>query len=215
MNAIDIKALINNADVDSITKDLNELPVSGSVFGNTITWTSSNPEIISTEGKVTLPSEDTAVTLTAAINTDGVVHSRSFVLTVKVFNDVEYDKNELSFDSIKGENTADTAVTTKLNLISAGVKGSPITWTSSDEAVIAADGTVVRNALSNAKEVTLTATVGEGEDAVTKDIKVRVYGDKYIEDNGDSTVPVTIDGLTVTKRADMENFRIYSRGKRR
>lgn len=199
LNAIDIKALINNADVDSITKDLNELPVSGSVFGNTITWTSSNPEIISTEGKVTLPSEDTAVTLTAAINTDGVVHSRSFVLTVKVFNDVEYDKNELSFDSIKGENTADTAVTTKLNLISAGVKGSPITWTSSDEAVIAADGTVVRNALSNAKEVTLTATVGEGEDAVTKDIKVRVYGDKYIEDNGDSTVPVTIDGLTVTK----------------
>lgn len=48
-----------------------------------VTWESSLPEVISTEGKVIPKAEDTQVTLTAKINVGGVEGTKKFDLTVK------------------------------------------------------------------------------------------------------------------------------------
>ena len=201
LNAIDIQALLGDGDsINSVTGDLKALPETGSMYQHAITWTSSNETIINPEtGAVVLPDETTTVTLTASVNEDGVVHQREFPLTVKVFSDTEAEANALTFDTMKGANTAETAITSNLNLVTTGAHGSAIRWASSDEAVIAADGTVVRDALANAKDVTLTATVGTGDDAVTKAFHLRVFGDQYISDFADKTVPYEIsDGLDVS-----------------
>ncbi len=58
------------------------LPTSGA-YGTTIKWESSNPAVLTAEGKVTTPAEDTEVTLTATITYGEATTKVSY--TVKVF----------------------------------------------------------------------------------------------------------------------------------
>ena len=58
------------------------LPTSGA-YGTTIQWESSNPAVLTAEGKVTTPAEDTEVTLTATITYGEATTKVSY--TVKVF----------------------------------------------------------------------------------------------------------------------------------
>ncbi|MEN6328563.1 MAG: immunoglobulin-like domain-containing protein, partial [Syntrophomonas sp.] len=67
----------------SVTNNIN-LPLTGA-NGTSITWTSSNPEIISSNGTVNRPafnSTDAAVTLTAAISKGNIQDIKQFNLTV-------------------------------------------------------------------------------------------------------------------------------------
>jgi len=77
-------ALLDIGDVNAVRGDL-ELPRTGP-FAAAITWTSSDPQVISTTGEVTRPdrnSPDAAVTLTATIVLNGMQTSREFAVTVK------------------------------------------------------------------------------------------------------------------------------------
>ena len=62
----------------SVTQDVT-LPTSGASGSSTITWSSSNPAVISNTGVVTVPSANTSVTLTATItyNRTYVAHGTS------------------------------------------------------------------------------------------------------------------------------------------
>ena len=74
---------------------------------------------------------------------------------------VTLDKLGLTWDAIRGENESQDNVTTALILPTDGENGSKITWNSSDESVISADGRVTPG--KETKTVTLTATIeGEG-----------------------------------------------------
>lgn len=68
-----------------------------------------------------------------------------------------------------------SAVIEDLTLPTAGAAGSDITWASSNEAVIAPDGTVTRPAAGSGDAVvTLTATITAGEASDTKEFEVTV-----------------------------------------
>ena len=60
----------------NVTSDI-ELPEEG-IYGSTITWQSSHPDIISKDGKYSKPEVSTVVTLTATISYNGVTMKKSF-----------------------------------------------------------------------------------------------------------------------------------------
>lgn len=81
------QAAANAIKVPAATESNITLPTT--VSGTTVTWESSNPAVVSTAGKVTIPAKDTTVTLTATITAkgaDGVrdqVCTKSYTVTVK------------------------------------------------------------------------------------------------------------------------------------
>lgn len=71
-------------DISELTSDIT-LPVTGP-FASGIVWTSSNPAVISTSGKVTQPGAgqtNASVTLTAAVSLDGKQSTKAFTAVVK------------------------------------------------------------------------------------------------------------------------------------
>ena len=67
------------------------------------------------------------------------------------------------------------AVTADLDLPASGLHDSVITWSSSNTAVLANDGTVTRPAVDAGDAVvTLTATITVGDESETKEFTVRV-----------------------------------------
>ncbi|WP_052759552.1 S-layer homology domain-containing protein [Paenibacillus sp. DMB20] len=64
----------------SVTKNVT-LPTEGK-RGSAITWSSSEPNVISNTGKVKRPSASTQVTLTATLEKDGLKAQKTFILTV-------------------------------------------------------------------------------------------------------------------------------------
>lgn len=103
-----------------------------------------------------------------------------------------------------------SAVTDNLTLPTKGAAGSDISWTSSDESVIAVDGTVTRPAAGEGDAVvTLTATVQSGDVSDTKKFEVTVQQQLTAEEivNGDA------DALVLTGLAAVsENLTLPTEG---
>lgn len=151
----------------------------GAVNGHTISWSSSNPDVIEPNGNVNIPDENEVVEVTATISFYGLTYEKTFPIAVKNIMSDEMDCIALTYDTIKGFNTTETDVRYDLDLIDIGENGTSISWVTSNEGVISDDGTVVRKAFADVKDVTLTATVGR----FTKEFNLRVAGDYYIHDN--------------------------------
>lgn len=73
-------------------KDL-ELPAVG-LYGTTVTYESSNPEIITNEGKVTYPAEETKVTITATYTNGEGTGTKEFTTKVIAAADVDTEALE-------------------------------------------------------------------------------------------------------------------------
>lgn len=77
-----------------------ELPLKGSKYGSTITWASSNTDVITNDGKVTRPvsgEKDAEVTLTATLTYNEETLTKKFTVTVKAeseMSDIEYFDRE-------------------------------------------------------------------------------------------------------------------------
>ncbi|MBJ6360069.1 immunoglobulin-like domain-containing protein, partial [Paenibacillus sp. GCM10012307] len=163
-----------------VTQDLT-LPTAGA-NGTTITWSSSNETVIATNGTVNRPAKtanDVIVTLTATIKKGDEQETKQFtvnVLKLTAFNDVESvatDKASLNVGYVSGDSAA--GVTQDLTLPTAGANGTTVTWSSSNETVIATNGTVNRPAkTANDVIVTLTATIKKGDEQETKQFTVNV-----------------------------------------
>ncbi|WP_058302116.1 immunoglobulin-like domain-containing protein [Gorillibacterium timonense] len=142
----------------SVTKPIG-LPTKGA-NGSKITWYSSNPSVISNDGKtVNRPGPDAngTVLLTAIITSGSISDTLSFTVTVKpVLSEaqkVAADKAALTI-GFSGTDTA-ASVTRELKLPSQGENGSKILWLSSNTALIPNGG----------KKVNRPA-VGTGDQAV-------------------------------------------------
>lgn len=158
-------------NTSAVTADL-ALPAKGSA-GSEITWTSDKPDVIAADGTVTRPAAglgDAEVILTATIRSGEASLTKQFTVIVKQ----QLTAEEIAQADAAGIDLGNlNAVTGNLALPSKGTLGSEIIWSSSDESVVAADGTVKRPT-GEEKEVTLTATVSyEGETAV-REFKVTV-----------------------------------------
>ncbi len=137
---------------------------------------------------------------------------------------VAMDKSALTLGDL-------SAVTSKINLPTAGVNGSTITWASSNTSVVSATGDVTRPKYPDTdKQVTLTATITRGSAIATKEFSVTVKALLQGEDpiielakkqllipnaddiRGNITLPksVNVNGVTVnlawtTDRPDIVN----------
>lgn len=100
---------------------------------------------------------------------------------------VAADKTALTADVIKGGNPDLDNVTVNLNLVTGipGGAGCTISWASSNEGVVAANGTVTRPAAgSGDATVTLTATIASGSASDTKQFTVTVKAQENIMAEG-------------------------------
>ena len=158
-----------NASQDDVRTDLN-LP--SSFKDAYITWTSSDPGVIGTDGTVVRPLayNDRSVTLTAELWANGAAANVTFNLTVphilpEDWYAVSDAANTITWDSIRGENIDLYNVTENLTLTPSGTldSGVTVTWTSSDAALIDTDGTVTLPRFDKNNTVALTAVVTKGE----------------------------------------------------
>lgn len=153
--------------------------VSKGLFNSTISWSSSHEEIINSEnGSVILPEDDTTVTLTATIKIGAVEETKQFEILVKTYNVEEKIIETLEkiilvpeFESGYQEEDFNAVKVAK-------VRGNDVvvTWTSSNEKVMLADGSLVDFYNSEEQTVTLTASItfkGITKEATTKVMVVK------------------------------------------
>ncbi|MFC3789997.1 immunoglobulin-like domain-containing protein [Paenibacillus sp. GCM10012307] len=167
------KEALDLGDISKVTSDL-VLPRKGA-NGSSITWTSSQPGIIATDGKVVLPvGNEETVTLTATLELNGYTAVREFTAKVPAFTDelqVELDLAELHLVKM---------VEKDLILPTSGKHNTQISWVSSAPSVVGEDGTVHRPAKGKGnKTVTLTATVKKGNATKSKTFNLLVM-EEYV-----------------------------------
>jgi arabinan endo-1,5-alpha-L-arabinosidase len=111
--------LLNIGDMDAVRDDLT-LPRTGP-YASAISWTSSNPSVISNSGEVTRPdrdSPDAEVTLTATITLNGLQTTKVFLVTVRSLAPprpvAAYDFEDTLDDSVGGHG-AGTLVGSRVN----------------------------------------------------------------------------------------------------
>ena len=163
-----------NADADAVAlpseaiADLT-LPGSGAKHSQ-ITWESSHPAVLGTDGTVTRPGDgedDSVVTLTATFTLGGQSVTRSYKVTIPA-TDPQRDL----------ERAADTfdlgiEVVTDDIALSESVDDIAISWESSRPDLISADGAVTRPAADAMVEFTATFSRGGRSTERTYDVTVR------------------------------------------
>jgi len=170
--AADLAAL-DLGDLSAVTDDLT-LPTSGA-NGSTITWASSAPEVISASGQVTRPaagSDPVDVTLTATVSHGTASDTRTFTATVLPDVDDQTKVDEAAA-ALSIANADD--VRGNITLAATGLYDAAVSWSSSDPAVVSADGVVHRPAHGSGDvDVTMTATLTVGTATATRTIVLTV-----------------------------------------
>jgi hypothetical protein len=140
----------------------------------TVSWASSNTAIITAAGVVTRPEADTFVTLTATITIEGETITQTFRVLVKAV-EVTVAQRLAAAKALLVTNYAATIgddeyeVMANLTLVTTIGDGATVTWASSDTAIVATNGTVVRPSFSTGDQtVTLTATIAIGTQNTTQ-----------------------------------------------
>lgn len=149
------------------------------VNGSKITWKSSDTAIISNTGIVSRPVNGSStdagkVTLTATITNGSETDTKEFICNVLAWTDeeeAELDAEMITWDNIKGENISKSSVTTDLEFIKTGNRGSVITYSSNNEAIINTDGIVSRPKYTQGDTV-ITITAHVTKNTVKKDIVI-------------------------------------------
>lgn len=173
------------------------------ISGLPITWSSSEPEYFSNDGKVTQPPYsvgDKTIMLRASITPE---HIKEFYFIVKA---LEQTTEELLDEILRvvtivpstpsGYQEQNFDVTTTYKI---GEENVAITWTTSDETAMLANGQLVPFGDAPEKEVTLTASITYNEVTRTKEVLFLVKGvtsyssllEAFIDDNKEEKVMVT------------------------
>src|SRR5690606_23976267 len=164
---------ITLGDTSAVMQDLT-LPTQGKNL-STITWKSSNEDIISHNGAVTRPeigAGNATVTLTATITQGNAVTTKEFQVTVlELLSEEDSVKVDMDVLTIPNKD----AVTAKLTLPTEGPNGTTISWESSNPFHLRFDGMVSRPQIGAGDiDVTLTATVSKGASTKTKEFTITI-----------------------------------------
>jgi len=168
--------LYGNTALDNVTWDLS-LPAVGP-NGSTISWSSTNSDVIMTDETVIRPSYtlgDQSITLTAVIS-NGASATKTFIIIEKAAEPTDdeilnLDAEWLTIEKIQNGNTAYNNILCNLSLLNKEPMRSDIHWESGNEAVVDASGSVTRpDYASGDKAVTLTATLSKSS-TVTKPLQ--------------------------------------------
>jgi hypothetical protein len=189
-----------NSNQNYITKDLNLIKIIDDCDEIVlVTWKSSQMNIISDSGKVTLDKEkDFTVQLLALLKSENFTTEKTFLLSVpkdELSNEVilERAKENLTFQSIKNGNNKRNEIYSNLDLYTVGVAESTITWNSSNHAI--SDSGVVSRGETDTP-VTLTATITKGELSTQKSFVLNV---RSIKDSDSEIVESDFNWLTTSR----------------
>ena len=181
-----------------VTQNLT-LPLTGT-NGSVVSWLSSNMAVIipnASTGLVRRTSDDVFVTLTAIIKNGSAMDTKDFV--VKVLKDtsdalaVAADKNSLRIGYADGDSAS--GVTRNINLPVTSDNNATISWSSSNDSVISANGMVTRPSHDASDvTVTLTATITKGTASDTKSFTVKVI---KISNTDNEAVMVAKEALSI------------------
>ncbi|MFF2370894.1 family 43 glycosylhydrolase [Agromyces sp. NPDC058110] len=155
-------AAANVQDLSAVESDL-VLPTTGGV-----TWTSSPAGVVGADGKVTRPSSDTAVTLTATAAVRGSTAVKDFAATV-LAAPTAAEAAQRAADALLLPSVLEPGYALPMTAL-----GLPVAWSH-----VSGAGSVVGGAIADAPEhglepATLEAVVGIGEDAATTRFDVRI-----------------------------------------
>ena len=148
-----------------------ELPVLG-LKGSRFTWVSSDPSVLTADGKVTRSAQDQVVTMTLTSTYGEASVTHDFVLTVPAYRGAGGDAAYADMQnlSLLPEYIHD------IELPVTGENGSTIVWTSSDEAVIGQDGKVTRPAIGQPDaQVVLKASATKDGATQVREFSVKVW----------------------------------------
>jgi cellulase/cellobiase CelA1/cytochrome c553 len=166
-----------NGSESTISSDLNL--ISEGNAGSSISWNSSNNDVINSDGGVSQPTAsqgNQVITLTATISKGSKSDTKTFIVTVVAEQDdtqsVALATDALTFDSIKNKNIAQNSIHSNLSLPTKGSEGTTITWSSDKPNSISNGGLVKR--LNSDITVILTATITKGAVNQTKNFTLLV-----------------------------------------
>ncbi|UVI32705.1 immunoglobulin-like domain-containing protein [Paenibacillus spongiae] len=150
-------------NASSVTRPFDSLPAKG-VNGSAIVWTSSDPAVISHDGKtVRRPvngAGDIGVVLTAAIHAGSITDYKIFVVTVKqeftTAEKIAADKAELAI--VFADKDSAVSVTKPIGLPPKGYYGSTIAWYSSNPSIMSNTGSVLNRPAKGQGDATVTMT---------------------------------------------------------
>jgi hypothetical protein len=174
-NALEIGYAPGDADT-TVTQTL-DLPLTG-INGCTVSWTSSDPSIISNDGSVFQPvTGDVPVTLTATIHSHGFSDTKPFIVMVKAqMTDAEaLAAAKAALQIVYAEGDSAASVTQNVVLPLTGSSNCTISWATSDNSLLALDGSVSRPEIGDVP-VTLTATIQSHEVSDTLEIPILIKG---------------------------------------
>ena len=163
---------------ESVTQRLTLPQTVDGCPGITVTWESSEPKAVASDGTVTRSHADKKVTLTATLKKNAATDKKAFTVTVLKTNaavqEAEKAKEKLEISYVSGDSK--DAVTQDLTLPAtvSGFTGVSITWKSDKPETVKDDGTVIRPDLDTT--VTLTATLEKNGEKTKKTFTVTVKG---------------------------------------
>ena len=163
---------------ESVTQRLTLPQTVDGCPGITVTWESSEPKAVASDGTVTRSHADKKVTLTATLKKNAEADKKAFTVTVLKTNaavqEAEKAKEKLEISYVSGDSK--DAVTQDLTLPAtvSGFTDVSITWKSDKPETVKDDGTVIRPDLDTT--VTLTATLEKNGEKTKKTFTVTVKG---------------------------------------
>ncbi len=179
-----------NPDAAHVDGDLALVDSYESQFGSCdVSWTSDDPAVVDVNGAVSCQKTETTVRLTGHFS---VQENRDLAADVTFDLTVLADPDDASAVDVAAQalTLGDTSsVKRDLQLPAVGKRGTAITWQSSDESVVGADGKVYPAADLD-RAATLTATISRGDASQTKTFQITVAG----------IVPVTLDAWVYADR---------------
>ena len=132
------------------------------IEGVSVSVSSQRPDILTDDGKITRSADrDETVYLTVSFKSEDEFAKRSYPVIIKAYNENEV-RERLHIDMVNAKNS----ILEKYNISSleddivlpqTGANGSRLTWSSSDESIIGANGAVSREKNSADCVLTLTA----------------------------------------------------------
>lgn len=161
---------LTTEEINKITKNIT-LPKKG-LYDSVISWSSSDPSVISDDGTVTRPTKDTFVNMTATFEINGVTDTKVFSFNVLVAEEAAAAQDAEAISGIP------ETITENFTLPLSGVKyGSTITWSSDDSSIEINENKafVTRPQFEDGdRTVLLQATVTNGSQKATADFYVTV-----------------------------------------
>ena len=163
---------------ESVTQRLTLPQTVDGCPGITVTWESSEPKAVASDGTVTRSHADKKVTLTATLKKNAEADKKAFTVTVLKTNAAvqEAEKAKEKLEISYGHGDSKDAVTQDLTLPAtvSGFTDVSITWKSDKPETVKDDGTVTRPDLDTT--VTLTATLEKNGEKTKKTFTVTVKG---------------------------------------